>query len=283
MMNAQSGSSKKLTAALYFILFFVTLLVVFPLIWTILLSFKTNSEILTTPFSLPKTFSFENYTRAFETLNLFGLYKNTLIIAFFAISIELVITFMSGFALSKMIFKNPALKKFIYTFLIIGLTIPPFILLFPIFKMTAFFKLQGTYAAIILPYIATSISFNTLLFTGYLSSLPKEIDEAALIDGCDLYKLCTRIIIPMAKPVIATILVFNVLYIWNEFPLASTLITDPAKHTISLGASYFKGRWNVDYAGIMASSVMIIIPQLLFYGFFQRYIVDGMTAGAVKG
>jgi raffinose/stachyose/melibiose transport system permease protein len=121
------------------------------------------------------------------------------------------------------------------------------------------------------------------LFTGYLSSLPKEIDEAALIDGCDLYKLCTRIIIPMAKPVIATILVFNVLYIWNEFPLASTLITDSAKHTISLGASYFKGRWNVDYTGIMASSVMIIIPQLLFYGFFQRYIVDGMTAGAVKG
>ncbi len=282
-MKAMSRTNKKFTTMLYIVLFFITFIVVFPLIWSVLLSFKTNSDILTDPFSLPKTFNFDNYIRAFNTLNLFGLYKNTFIIAFFAITIELVITFMSGFALSKMIFKRPALKKFIYTFLIIGLTIPPFILLFPIFKMTAFFKLQGTFAAIILPYIATSISFNTLLFTGYLRGLPKEIDEAALIDGCDLFRLCVKIIVPMAKPVIATILVFNVLYIWNEFPLASTLITDSAKHTISLGASYFKGRWNVDYTGIIASSVMIIIPQLLFYGFFQRYIVDGMTAGAVKG
>lgn len=282
-MNGMSGTSKKYTITLYVVLFLITFIVVFPLLWSILLSFKTNSEILTEPFSMPKAFSFENYARAFQTLNLFGLYKNTFIIAFFSITIELVITFMSGFALSKMIFRKPALKKFIYTFLIIGLTIPPFILLFPIFKMTAIFKLQGTYAAIILPYIATSISFNTLLFTGYLSGLPKEIDEAALIDGCNLFQLCAKVIIPMAKPVIATILVFNVLYIWNEFPLASTLITDPLKHTISLGASYFKGRWNVDYTGIIASSVMIIIPQLLFYGFFQRYIVEGMTAGAVKG
>lgn len=282
-MKATSEFNKKRTIALYIVLFLITFIVVFPLIWSILLSFKTNSEILSEPFSLPKTFGFENYIRAFQTLNLFQLYKNTIIIAFFSITIELVITFMSGFALSKMIFKRPALKKFIYTFLIIGLTIPPFILLFPIFKMTSFFKIQGTFAAIILPYIATSISFNTLLFTGYLSNLPKEIDEAALIDGCNLFQLCVRIIVPIAKPVIATILVFNVLYIWNEFPLASTLITDSAKHTISLGASYFKGRWNVDYTGIIASSVMIIIPQLLFYGFFQRYIVDGMTAGAVKG
>lgn len=282
-MNTLVGQKKRTRIILYAVLFFITLVVVFPLLWSILLSFKSNSEILTEPFSLPKVFSFENYARAFETLNLFGLYKNTFIIAFFAIVIELIITFMSAFALSKMIFKRPALKKFIYTFLIIGLTIPPFILLFPVFRMTTFFNLQGTYMAIILPYIATSISFNTLLFTGFLSNLPKEIDEAALIDGCGLFRLCTKIIVPMAKPVIATILVFNVLYIWNEFPLASTLITDSAKHTISLGASYFKGRWNVDYAGIIASSIMIIMPQLLFYGFFQRYIVDGMTAGAVKG
>ena len=138
-------------------------------------------------------------------------------------------------------------------------------------------------AVLILPYVATSISFNTLLLVGYLKALPTEIDEAAIIDGCNLWDLMVKIILPMTKPVIATIVIFNVLYIWNEFPFASVMLRDASDYTLSMGASFFKGTYTVDYGGIVASSVMIIIPELIFYGFFQKNIVEGMTAGAVKG
>lgn len=137
--------------------------------------------------------------------------------------------------------------------------------------------------ALILPYVATSISFNTLLLVGYLKALPTEIDEAAIIDGCNLWDLMVKIILPITKPVIATIVIFNVLYIWNEFPFASVMLRDASDYTLSMGASFFKGTYTVDYGGIVASSVMIIIPELIFYGFFQKNIVEGMTAGAVKG
>ena len=137
--------------------------------------------------------------------------------------------------------------------------------------------------ALILPYVATSISFNTLLLVGYLKALPTEIDEAAIIDGCNLWDLMVKIILPMTKPVIATIVIFNVLYIWNEFPFASVMLRDASDYTLSMGASFFKGTYTVDYGGIVASGVMIIIPELIFYGFFQKNIVEGMTAGAVKG
>lgn len=177
---------------------------------------------------------------------------------------------------------NKKVKGILYGYLILGLAISPFILLFPVYKINVFFGFSGKYG-LILPYIATSISFNTLLLVGYLKSLPTEIDEAAIIDGCNIWQLMLKVILPMAKPVIATVVIFNVLYIWNEYPFASVMLRDASDYTISMGASFFKGTYTVDYGGIIASSIMIIVPELIFYGLFQRNIVEGMTAGAVKG
>jgi len=117
----------------------------------------------------------------------------------------------------------------------------------------------------------------------YLKNLPTEIDEAAIVDGCNIWQLMRRVILPMTKPVIATVVIFNVLYIWNEYPFASVMLRNVNDYTLSMGASFFKGKYTVDYGGIIASSVMIIIPELIFYGIFQKNIVEGMTAGAVKG
>jgi len=122
-----------------------------------------------------------------------------------------------------------------------------------------------------------------LLLVGYLKNLPTEIDEAAVVDGCNIWQLMRQVILPMAKPVIATVVIFNVLYIWNEYPFASVMLRNVNDYTLSMGASFFKGKYTVDYGGIIASSIMIIIPELIFYGIFQKNIVEGMTAGAVKG
>lgn len=259
----------------------ITLLVVFPFAWMLLLSLKSNSEIMTSPLSMPEHISLDNYRRAMQILNYGQLYGNTIFVCLTAIVLELTITFCSSFVIARMEFNN-ALRNLLYGFLILGLSISPFILLFPVYKINVFFGLTGK-AGLILPYVATSISFNTLLLVGYLKSLPGEIDEAAVVDGCNIWQLMLKVILPMTKPVVATVVIFNVLYIWNEYPFASVMLRNVADYTLSMGASFFKGTYTVDYGGIIASSIMIIIPELIFYGIFQRNIVEGMTAGAVKG
>jgi raffinose/stachyose/melibiose transport system permease protein len=261
----------------------VTIIVLLPFLWMILLSFKTNSEIVNDPFTFPKMLSFDNYTRALSTLKMGMLYRNTFIIAAITIFIELIITFMSSYALARMVFKSSRLKNSITALLLAGLAIPAFILLFPVYRITIFLGLLNSYASLIIPYIATSVSFNTLLFMGFLRGFPGEVEEAAIIDGSGLYTMCRSIVFPIILPVVATLFIFNTLYIWNEFPFAVTLISDQTMQTISLGISQFKGRFNIDYGGIIAASTLLIIPQLVFFSIFQRFIIEGMTAGAVKG
>lgn len=276
------GFSRSARVGMYILLVLVVIITVLPFLWMIMLSFKTNSQILSSPLSFPSTINFENYRRVIQILNLGNLYKNTILIVIVSMAIELCITFASSFALAKMFFRNEKSRTRLYKFLILGLTISPFILLFPVYRINTILHLKEQ-IGLVMPYVATSVSFNTLLFVGYLKELPSEIDEAAIIDGCSLGQLVIKVIAPMAKPVIATVVVFNVLYIWNEFPFASVILHNTSDYTLALGASFFKGKYNIDYSGMIASSALMIIPELIFYGIFQKNIVSGMTAGAVKG
>ena len=272
-------SKRKVYAILIII---ITLLVVFPFLWMLTLSFKTNTEIMSDPLSLPSMLNLENYRHALDTLNYLTLYKNTAVVCVLALVLELICTFFSSFAIARMYFKNKKIPDMLFRYLIIGLAISPFILLFPVYRVNIFLGISGKWA-LVFAYAASSVSFNTLLLVNYLKQLPFELDEAAVLDGCSIWDLMFRIILPMSKPVIATVVIFNVLYIWNEFPYASVMLRDISDYTLSMGASFFKGTYTVDYGGIVASSVMIIIPELIFYGIFQKNIVEGMTAGAVKG
>ena len=262
---------KKRKTVMYIVMALITVIVVFPLLWMVLLSFKTSSEIMSNPLAWPTAFNLDNFKNALNTLDFPRLYANTFEVCIVSLALELIITFCSSFVIARMEFKHPKLKQLLYGFLIMGLAVSPFILLFPVYKINAFMGLRGKWA-LVFPYVASSISFNTLLLTAYLKQLPVEIDEAAVI-----------VVLPMAKPVIATVVIFNALYIWNEYPYASVMLRDVSDYTLSMGASFFKGNYTVDYGGIVASSLMIIIPELIFYGIFQKNIVEGMTAGAVKG
>lgn len=278
-MKKKKAGSWFLTALTWFF----TAVVTIPFLWMFVLSFKSDAEIMGNPFSLPEAFNLANYKYALDILPLGSMYKNTIIIVVFTQLICLLVTFMSSFALTRLVFKSKKLQNNIYLFILFGLMIPTYILLFPIYRINIMLHLVGKYISVILPLAASSISFNTLLFVGFLKSFPSEVEEAAVIDGCTLWQLCTRITIPLIKPVIATVTVFNVLYVWNEFPLEITLIQDAAMRTISMGVSMFRGKYAVNYGGLVAGTLLILIPQLVFYGFFQKYIVGGLTAGAVKG
>ena len=273
---------KKRKTVMYIVMALITVIVVFPLLWMVLLSFKTSSEIMSNPLAWPTAFNLDNFKNALNTLDFPRLYANTFEVCIVSLALELIITFCSSFVIARMEFKHPKLKQLLYGFLIMGLAVSPFILLFPVYRINAFMGLRGKWA-LVFPYVASSISFNTLLLTAYLKQLPVEIDEAAVIDGCNLWDLITKVVLPMAKPVIATVVIFNALYIWNEYPYASVMLRDVSDYTLSMGASFFKGNYTVDYGGIVASSLMIIIPELIFYGILQKNIVEGMTAGAVKG
>jgi len=267
----------------YLIVTIITVIALIPFIWSVLLSFKSNTEIVNSPISLPEVFSFENYRRALQTLNLPKMYGNTLFLVMISTFFSVILTFMSSFSIARMNFKNEKLPDLLYLFLLLGLAVPIYILLFPIYRIDSKLGIIGTYLGLILPYIAVNISFNTLLFVGFLRGFPTELEEAAVIDGCNIFNLCTKVVMPVVKPTFITVVIFNAIYIFNEYPFASTFITNTERNTISMMANMFKGQYSMDYSGIIAASIMIIIPELIFYAIFQKYIISGMTEGAIKG
>lgn len=262
--------------------YLITFGVLLPLFWIAVLSFQPNSRILSDPLE-PKTFTLENYLNVFTTVPLLSMYSNTLVLAVVSVTIGTVISFMSTFALTRLAFKRPRVQSGMRLYLLAGLAIPIYILLFPVYRVDIALGVFGTYLALILPYIAVTIPFNTLLLTGFLRDFPGELEEAAIIDGAGLWRLCWSVVIPLLRPVFATILIFNVIYVFNEYPFASILINNPTMTTVSLAVSQFQGQYSTDYGAMMAASTIILIPQLVIYALFQKQVIAGMTVGAVKG
>ncbi len=262
--------------------YLITFLIVLPLLWIALLSVQPSADILSNPLSFAHL-TLENYANAISSLPLLRMYGNTLLIAVVSVTIGTAISFMAAFALTRMVFRRPRAQSSVRFYLLAGLAVPVYILLFPVYRLDLALGIFGTYWALILPYVAVSIPFNTLLMTGFLREFPTEIEEAAIIDGVGLWRLCWSVVLPLMKPVIATILIFNVVYVFNEFPFASILINDPEMVTVSLAVSRFQGQYTVDYGGMMAAATLVLLPQLVIYALFQRQVIAGMTVGAVKG
>jgi raffinose/stachyose/melibiose transport system permease protein len=262
--------------------YLVTFLIVLPILWIALLSLQPSNRILSDPFSL-NSLTFDNYRNAVASLPLVQMYKNTLIIAVASVTVGAVVSFMAAFALTRMVFRQRSGQSFLRFYLLAGLAVPVYVLLFPIYRLDLTLGLFGTYAALILPYIAVSIPFNTLLLTGFLREFPGELEEAAIVDGAGLFRVCWSVVLPVMKPVLATVLIFNVVYVFNEFPFVSILINNPDMATVSLAVSKFQGQYTVDYGGMMAAATLVLLPQLAIYAVFQRQVIAGLTAGAVKG
>mgnify|MGYP000850972069 CR=1 FL=1 len=281
MNNSEKRNLK--TLLFYLVIIVITIVALIPFLWSIVLSFKTNNEIVNNPIALPSKISFANYKRALQTLDLVKMYGNSIFLVIISTFFSLALTFMSSFAITRMSYRSKSIPDSLYLYLLLGLAVPVYVLLFPIYRIDSSLGILGSYVGLILPYIAVNISFDTLLFVGFLRSFPTELEEAAVIDGCNIYSLCTKVVLPVVKPTFVTVLIFNAIYVFNEYPFAATFITNTAKNTVSLMADMFKGQYSMDYSGIIAASIMIIIPELIFYVIFQKSIIGGMTEGAVKG
>lgn len=278
--HARNNISKIIRILLLCLCAFIFLV---PIVFTIFVSLKTKTEIFTNPLSLPASPQWSNYINAWKTMNFPKLAFNTLIIALLAVGGGVFMVILSSFAIARMKFGQRRLQNSVYTFFIIGTIVPSFVLLFPIYMMDAKLGILNTYWGVVLPYWGWTAPMHTLILVAAFRSIPDTLDEAAIIDGCGSLSVLFKIHLPIIKPAIVTSLIIAFLGIWNEFPLSSVILTSPNVQTIALAASKFKGTFTVDYALMSAGVVLLTIPQIIFFSFFQRYIVSGMTLGSVKG
>jgi N-acetylglucosamine transport system permease protein len=271
---------------IYIILGIWAVMVIFPMLWSIMTSFKTDQEIFFSPWALPKVMMFDNFVRAWVKARM-GLYlMNTLIIIIPALFFTLLLSSMASYVLAR--FEFPGRNLIIYIFLL-GMIFPIFLALVPLYFVMQRTGLLDTYQGLILVYIAFSLSFTIFFLTNFFRTLPKELGEAAVIDGANHYDIFFRVYLPLAQPGLLTMGIFNFLGQWNQYILPNTLMitnTDDVTHyVLSQGLYYLQAQqfYQNDWSGLFAAVTIVMVPTLMVYLIFHDRIEKGLTAGAIKG
>jgi len=267
---------------LYFALLIYTFIVVFPMVWIILSSFKTNQELYNTPWSLPLDWRWSNYAKAWIEANIGRCFLNSIVVTFFSLIFTLLFGAMAAYVLARFNFKGN--NAIFYTF-IAGMIFPIFLGLVPLFFLLKKLHLLNSLVGLILIYIAYSLPFTIFVLTAYFKTLPKELEEAAVLDGCSIFSVFWKVMLPLAKPGLVTVGIFNVIGIWNQYLLALITITDPKLRTLPLGIANLLiiQQYRTDWGALLAGLVIVISPVVIAYGLFQSRITEGMTVGALKG
>lgn len=254
-----------------------------PVLWLIYLSLKTNNEILTAPLQLPESVQWVNYVNAFNKIPFFTMIKNTFLVLGVAVPVSILFSIFAAFAIGRMRFGSGRLQSRVYSYFVCGVIMPTCVLILPIYLMMVKIGLYDSLWSTILTHIGWVAPLNMMIMVAGFKSIPDSLEEAAIIDGCSITRLLFNILIPVTKPVISTAIILTFLACWNDFPLARIMLNSPDVRTISLAAAYFKGTFSTNYALMTAGCVILIIPQLIVFAVFQKYIIDGVTAGSVKG
>ncbi|MXI87593.1 carbohydrate ABC transporter permease [Sphaerochaeta halotolerans] len=272
-------NSKKTLLAIFLSLFVVAQ--VFPLLWVASYSLQKSGDLFGPElFKLPVNPVWNNYVRAWFDGKIPQYLTNTLLVVIPSVTLSTVLSFCIAYACTRMQWKLRPVAWFIIT---IGLTIPIHTTLLPNFIWYNFFGLIDTRIGLIISYVAFSISFNAIIFSGLLAGLPYSMEESAFLDGAKYRHILPSIIAPMAATGFATVGVQTFLNHWNEFIMANTYLMSEAKRTLPFSIIRFQGQYSSDYAVQFACMTLVALPPLLLYFIFNRWIVAGITAGAVKG
>ncbi|TXN31417.1 carbohydrate ABC transporter permease [Lacisediminihabitans profunda] len=253
----------------------------FPLYWIAVTSFKSPGSVFSYPLTYwPKVFSLENYAGLFAKSQ-FGVYvANSLVVSITAALVATLISLMSAYVLARFEFrsKGALLMGFLVTQMI-----PSFIALGPLYLMFTSLGLVDNRFGLTLIYIAVCIPFCTVMLRGFFANVPDALEEAAMIDGCSRVGALFRVLVPVMKPGIVAAFIFNFVNCWNELFLSVTLINSDGKKTIPTALNDFISSYNIDWGSMSAAAVLTIVPTMVLFAFASRYIVQGLTAGAVKG
>ncbi len=265
---------------IYFILAFWALTTIYPFFWVINNSFKSSTEILSNSFNLPADFTLENYTNAFNNLDIVRSYMNSIIISGSVTLVVVIFSTMSAFVMTRYEFKG---KKIVNLLFLGSLMIPAFSTIIPVFSMVAKLDLINTRIAVIVPQIAGNLSFAIIVLMGYMKTLPLELEESAFMEGCGVFDIYRRIILPLSIPTIASVSVFTFLWSYNDLFLQMIILRKEEVMPISALLRMISSQFGTDF-GLMAASVtLVVVPVLVIYIVLQKYIIEGMTQGALKG
>ena len=272
----------------YLILIFWALTTIYPILWVILNSFKDKKKIIANSFALPigDLFSMDNYKTAFDRLNIFTAYKNSIIVS---CCVALVVILLAGMASYALVRYNLKTKKLLNTLVVAAMMFPVFTTIIPVFRMEFSWGIVNTdkfslsLISLILPQIAGNLAFAMVVLTGYIRSLPIELEESAYLEGCNPMQIFFKIVVPLTKPSFATVGIFSFLWSYNDLFSQTFFLRFKDQWAITRLLMEISSREGTDY-GLMAAVVtLIIVPLLVVYVCLQKYIIKGMTAGAVKG
>lgn len=276
------------TVIIYIILSLWALTTIYPIIWVVQNSFKAKDQILADSFSLPvgDLFTLANYRTAFERLNIFSAYRNSLLISGTVAAAVILLAGLAAFAMVRYDFRG---KKLLQSLVLAGMMFPVFSTIIPVFRMLNTWHLVNTDSlwlsllSVILPLTAGNLSFAIVVLTGYIQSLPIDLEEAAYMEGCNSFQIFFKVVVPLTKPSFATVGIFSFLWSYNDLFTQMFLLRLPEHRAITRLLNELTSQEGTNY-GLMAAAVaLVVIPVIIVYICLQKQIIKGMTAGAVKG
>lgn len=261
-----------------------TMLIIIPFIWMTIMSFRTTVEILTDPYGLPEVWRWENYSMLLfdPDIAFYRFFLNSLFVTLFALLLTIVLATLGGYGFGRSRY-NFKFRGWLFALLLFALMLPPQIMYIPQFTMMSRYGLLNSRWSLVLLYTATALPVSTYLMTTYFSQLPSELEDAARIDGCNDFGMFWRVMMPLTRPAILTVVLINGIQFWNELLLAVTMVTDPTKRTLPAAMMMFVGEHSADYSIAAASLVTAMLPVLIVYLIISDKFIEGLTAGALKG
>ena len=275
--------SPKQKAARVFSYLFMALCVLvalFPIVWVVLSSFKTNREILSNGLQLPSTFSFSGYTQALEMAPILKFFVNSLIVSFASTALNVFILAMAGYVFAKKKFR---FKNLIFGILSLSMVIPSTALMSPVYTVITKLHLYDTKMALILVYTALSMPISLMILRSAFAAIPTELEEAAYIDGAGFFRTFWQVMMPCAKGGLASAAVLAFLESWNEFTFALLLTSSTSTRTLPLSLSYFTSQFSFNYTAMFAAITIAVLPSIIVFSIFQEQVCSSLTAGSVKG
>jgi raffinose/stachyose/melibiose transport system permease protein len=256
----------------------VSLVFIVPYFAVILTSLKTKQDADIISFALPSAIQWDNYSRAIEQGKLVLAFKNSLINSVGSVAILILFVTLASFIISR---RRDKLTRFCYAFMLLGLAIPASNI--TLIKIMQTIGLMNTRPGIILIYVAANAPLALFLCVGFMGSIPRELDEAAIIDGCGPFSLFAKVIFPLLMPIVATLFVLNVMTVWNDFSMPLYFLNNSKMWPMTLAVYNFFGRYHQEWNLVCADAVLTTLPVMILFIFGQKYIVGGLTTGAVKG
>ncbi|WP_169082517.1 carbohydrate ABC transporter permease [Paenibacillus sp. PL91] len=267
-------------AFIFLVLIIASIFTLFPIYMALLNSFKPDGEMLTNIMSLPTRLDFGNYIDAYQKIDYLNSFGNTIVVTIIGVAGIILFASMAGYKMSRTPGK---LSSFLFGLFVLSSLIPFHSIIISLVKIAKELKVQGTSYGLGLIYIGLGVALAIFLYHGFVKSIPRDLDEAALMDGCGEFRLFFSIILPLLLPITATVAILNALWMWNDFLLPLLMLTDSEYYTLLISTNMLFGEYNNDWSAILSSLVLTMLPIIVLYLLLQKYILSGIAEGAIKG